>query len=150
MTMQINWGTGITAVYSAFALATSGFVYFAMQQPVDLVRPDYYAASLSYDTRLAATQEAARLGDALTVAVDTGGRLVAITWPRDQVATMSGTITLYRASDASADRTVRIAPDCDGVQQVPLAGLAHGHWLVKLEWQAGERGYYAERLVVTP
>ena len=45
---------------------------------------------------------------------------------------------------------MRIAPDRDGVQHVPLAGLARGHWRVKLEWQADGRGYYAERLVVVP
>jgi nitrogen fixation protein FixH len=148
MTMQFNWGTGITAVYSAFALATSGFVYFAMRQPVDLVRPDYYAASLTHDDRLAATRRADALGDAVGVAVHDQARTLAITFPPAHLESMAGTLTLYRAADASADREMRIAPDRQGRQHVPLAGLARGQWLVKLEWRAAGQRFYTERLVV--
>jgi hypothetical protein len=39
--MKWNWGTAIAATYVVFAAATIGFVVFAMQLPVLLVRPDY-------------------------------------------------------------------------------------------------------------
>jgi YD repeat-containing protein len=148
MTIKMNWGTGIAAVYTAFALATSGFVYFAMQQPVELVNVDYYAASLQHDARMAATTNANALGERLRVDIDASGRTVAITWPEDQRSTIAGTVTLYRSADASADRRFPIAAGPDGRQVVSLAGLAAGHWTVKLEWQAAGRGYYAERAVV--
>ena len=41
MRITFNWGTGIAAVYTVFALATTGFVTFAMSQRVDLVSSDY-------------------------------------------------------------------------------------------------------------
>jgi YD repeat-containing protein len=148
MTIRINWGTGIAAIYTAFALATTGFVYFAMRQPVELVSPDYYAASLQHDARMAATANAHALGERLAVDVDAAGRTIAIAWPEEQRASLAGRIVLYRPSDAAADRSLRIAPGADGRQIVTLTGLAPGHWVLKLEWQAAGRSYYAERAVV--
>ena len=65
--MTFNWGTGIALVYTAFALATSAFVAFAIERHVDLVSPDYYARSLQLDRRMAAERGAAELGDRLIV-----------------------------------------------------------------------------------
>ena len=59
MRITFNWGTGIAAVYTVFALATTGFVTFAMSQRVDLVSSDYYAQSLRQDQRIAAEQQRA-------------------------------------------------------------------------------------------
>ena len=65
--MKLNWGTGIAGVYIAFALATTGFVSFAMGRPVDLVQPDYYAQALRQDERMEAIANADRLGTAATI-----------------------------------------------------------------------------------
>lgn len=48
MTIRLHWGTGIALAYTTFALATIGFVVFAMQRPVDLVSADYYADALRH------------------------------------------------------------------------------------------------------
>lgn len=147
--MKWNWGTGIAATYIAFAAATSGFVVFAMNRPVSLVRPDYYAESLREDQQMAARANAQRLGSAVsitTVAPD----VIRLTVPRDAATTMTGTITLYRASDAAADRTFPFTPNARGVQDLHVAGMASGHWIVKLHWTAEGRDYYVEQPIVLP
>ena len=148
MTIRFNWGTGIALSYTAFALGTSAFVAFAMGRPVDLVSADYYARSLQLDRRIEAERNAASLGTRLSVE-DADGR-VRVTLPSDLAAAATGSITLYRASDARADRTLPLVLDASGSQEVSLAGLTSGYWLLQLEWTARGARYYTQRPVVVP
>jgi hypothetical protein len=146
MTIRFNWGTGLALAYAAFAAATTGFVAFAMSRPVVLVRADYYQESLRQDARMQAERNARELGGSASIAVD-GDRLV-VAVPRGQAGTARGTVTLYRASDDAADRVFDLAVDRDGRQGVSIRGIAPGHWVVQLRWDAAGREYYVERPVV--
>jgi hypothetical protein len=149
MTIRMNWGTGIAATYTIFALATSGFVAFAMGRHVDLVSPDYYARSLQLDRRQQAERNAAALQGSLSIE-QRDGRSIDIALPASQAGRASGTITLYRASDARADRQFGLSLDGAGRQRLDLTGLMSGHWLVQIEWAADGVDYYAQRAVVVP
>jgi hypothetical protein len=144
--MKWNWGFGVAATYIVFAIATSGFVVFAMSRPVSLVRPDYYAESLREDQQLAARANATRLGAAVSVAVQ--DRTLRIRVPRPLETTITGTVVLYRASDPDADRTFTFVPDPNGVQTIDLSRSPSGHWIVKLHWTTAGRDYYVEEPVV--
>ena len=144
--MTLNWGTGIAATYIVFAVATSGFVVFAMHRPVSLVSPDYYADSLREDQQLAAIRNAQTLATPPVIECD--GRVrIRVSIPAEQASTARGSITLYRASDVSADRTLDLKPGADGEQEVWVGNLSRGLWLVKLRWSADGRDYYFERPV---
>jgi hypothetical protein len=147
--MKWNWGTGIAATYIAFAVATSGFVVFAMSRPVSLVRPDYYAESLREDQLMAARRNAQQLGSAVSIAAE-GRDVIRVAVPAHAGATITGTVTLYRAADPAADRTFTFSPDARGVQDLPVAHLAAGHWIVKLQWTADGHDYYVEQPIVLP
>jgi hypothetical protein len=144
--MTLNWGTGIAATYIAFATATSGFVVFAMNRPVSLVSPDYYADSLREDQQLAAIRNAQTL--AISPVIEWDGRdRIRVSIPAAQASTARGSITLYRASDVSADRTLDLKPSVRGEQDVQVDHLSRGLWLVKLRWSAEGRDYYFEQSV---
>jgi hypothetical protein len=144
---SFNWGTGIAITYTAFALATSGFVTFAMNRPVDLVSQDYYAQSLRLDQRMQAERNARGLRSTPAI-VQESERVVRLTVPPDQARSARGTITLYRPADASADRTIDLVPDANGRQDIPLGGLAPGNWIVKVQWTVEGMNYYCEQAVV--
>jgi hypothetical protein len=144
-----NWGTGIAIAYTAFALATAGFAAFAMSRPVDLVSQDYYRQSLRLDQRMRAERNARGLQPAPTI-VQQNERLVRWTLPPHQIPKAHGTITLYRAADARADRVIDVAPDASGRQDIPLRGLAPGSWIVRVQWTVDGVDYYLERAVVAP
>jgi hypothetical protein len=149
MRITFNWGTGIAAVYTVFALATTGFVTFAMSQRVDLVSSDYYAQSLRQDQRMAAEQNARSLQPPPSVVLTGSGQ--AMLWlPLDQAGRAAGTITWYRPADPRADRTTALALDRAGRQQLPLSGLMPGRWIVQVRWAAGGRDYYYEQAVLLP
>ena len=65
-------------------------------------------------------------------------------------ARAQGTVTLYRASDARADRVMPLQLAADGTQRVPTVGLPSGHWLLKLAWTVGDEPYYVERHLRLP
>jgi FixH protein len=142
--MTVNWGTGIAAIYIGFAAATSGFVMFAMNRPVSLVSPDYYADSLREDQQLAAIRNTQAL-DAPPAAQWSELDRIHISLPAAHASVARGSITLYRASDVSADRTFGLTLDARGEQDVSVRGFARGLWLVKLRWSANGREYYFEQ-----
>jgi len=147
MRFRFNWGTGIALTYTAFALATSAFVAFAMDRRVDLVSADYYAQSLQLDRRMEEERNASALGAAMSV-TQSSSRTIRISLPRELAPHATGTIRLYRASSAREDREIALAVDVDGRQDVSLDGLASGHWTVQVQWTALGRGYYVQRGVV--
>ena len=149
MRITFNWGTGIAAVYIVFALATTGFVTFAMSQRVDLVSSDYYAQSLRQDQRIAAEQNARSLEPPASVVL-TGSGQAMLSLPLDQAGRAAGTITWYRPADPRADRTTALAIDRAGRQLLPLSGLMAGRWIVQVRWTARGRDYYYERAVLLP
>lgn len=145
--MRINWGAGIAATYIAFAMATSGFVAFAMSRPVSLVSSDYYAQSLREDLHLAAVRNAGALGHAVAVTSNGVDRIhLAVPAPHARIA--HGSVTLYRPSDAAADRTLTFTPSAAGEQEVDVGELRRGLWIVQVRWSVNATDYYVEQPVV--
>jgi hypothetical protein len=142
---QLNWGTGIAIVYGVFAVATTGFAVFAMDQRIDLVSDDYYERALAHDRKMQAIDHAAGLGSAFRIEQDAAANAVALTWTSARPD--SGTVTLYRPSDARADRTMPTAPDADGVQSLRLENLTRGRWVIEVQWRSGDREYFAQESI---
>ena len=146
MKTYLNWGTGVAFAYVAFATATMAFVVFALRRPVDLVAADYYTQSLRQDQQMEAERNARELGGSASV-TQPGDRAVVVAVPHAHASSAHGTVTLYRASDASADRVVDLKTDADGRQQISLEGLKPGVWSVQVRWSAQDRAFYLEQRV---
>ena len=141
MKLEIHWGVAVAVFYTAFALSTVGFVAFAMTRDVELVSADYYGQALDHDRHMQAVAN----GDALGPVVALTAGEVRLRVPATMVQTMRGTATLYRASDAHADRTMALMPAADGTVVIPTAGLASGRWRLQVQWSSEGRDYYLER-----
>jgi len=148
MRIRLHWGAAIVVVYTAFAAATTAFVAFAIARPVNLVSDDYYAQSLQLDQRMEAERNTRALRPQPAV-VQSGAEAVALSLPHADGA-VTGTVTFYRASDASADRVHPLAIDSDGRQEIATGTLAKGRWVVQIKWSAEGRAYYFEQPMVLP
>jgi hypothetical protein len=148
MRIRMHWGTGLALAYTAFALATTGFVAFAMGRPVDLVSPDYYADSLRQDARMDAERHAQALRPAPRV--ETGPHDARLILPAGQASAARGTLRFYRPSDSRADRELPLSLDPGGEQRLPFDGLLTGRWILQVRWTAGGRDYYFEAPVMVP
>lgn len=150
MTLRFNWGLGIALVYITFAAGTLTMVAIASTHRVELVGNDYYAQSLRVDDQMAAAERGQRAAVGTAIEHVASEDALLITWPADTAPDARGTITLYRPSSASEDRTVEATPDPLHPQRVPLSGLSTGHWFVQLRWTSGGHDYYVERRLVRP
>ena len=146
MTLRLNWAVGIVASYVVFAAGTTGFVLYAMHRPVDLVSADYYEQSLRQNGQMAAERNTAALQGAASI-VQTGDRMLLVSLPPAQAADARGTVTLYRPSDASADRVFALKTGANGQQQLPLDGLRAGAWSARMRWTAQGHEFYIEQRV---
>jgi hypothetical protein len=141
---RLHWGTAMAAAYTAFAIATLGFVAFAMGRPAPLVSPEYYSRGLAHDQRLEAAANARALGPALDMALAEHASAIHLRLPPAHVSSAEGLVTLYRPSDATADRTMPLALDAEGHQRISMDGMARGRWRLQVEWTVGGRAYYRE------
>ncbi|MFN0122178.1 MAG: FixH family protein [Blastocatellia bacterium] len=143
------WGYGIAAVYAVFAVATVGFVIFAMTQRIDLVAPDYYARELHYEQQIHRARRGQEPGHEAQCRLTPAGDALRLRFPAE-LSAISGRLLLYRPSDPAQDREITLAPDARGEQLVPLAGLAAGAWRARMTWRAAGREYYNEAELTLP
>lgn len=149
MRVRFHWGVGVALLYTAFASATVGFVIFAVANPAALVSADYYREATRHDRRIeAAANGRAAAADLVTTADETGTPVALLRLTPAHHGRGTGTITWYRPSDPSFDRTVPLAVDAQGVQRLLLGDLAAGYWRVKVEWELDGRPFYFEHAVM--
>lgn len=144
--MKNPWPVALTIIIAgAFAFAT--FVAVTMiRQRVDLVSADYYDKGVHHEQRMIQEQRARALPKQVEVSQIPGAKQVIVTMP-DAGAT--GTITLYRPSDSTLDRTFDLALDEQGRHVIDYAGLAPGLWRLEVAWkQNGEDHLFATPLVL--
>lgn len=143
------WPVGLAVFFALFVSSVMAFIAFALSQRMDLVRPDYYEDEIRYQVQLNRVRRTHQLGASAAMAPDPASRRVRVRVPAAHVASgLQGTVTLYRPSDARADRTLSLEPSAAGEQEVSLAGLGPGLWRVRARWQAGGLEYHLEDSVV--
>jgi hypothetical protein len=113
------------------------------------VGADYYQQSTTYDARIAAVGRADDVGDAVTITLQPDRRLQ-IVLPAAHATRATGTVTLYRPSDASADREWRLPAGEQRPASIHLEGLAAGVWRVRMEWSVDGHTFYREKVVQLP
>ena len=149
MKIRVHWGVGISLVYAAFALGTLSVVALATSTHVDLVSEDYYQRALTFDQQLEAAARGRAADTRISVVTAPHPQLV-FELPPSSAPDGGGTITLYRASASSGDRSWPLGLDPAGRQSLPLEGMAPGHWLAQVRWTREGRDYYVEREIVLP
>lgn len=138
-----SWPRAIIVAYIIFVCATLGFVAFTFTVDFDLVVPDYYNQTLVYEEQISRKQNMAMLTEPVSVRVI--GSDIHIVYPLELLSnTISGTISVYRPSDASMDKVFAVSPDSSGVQFIPGFDLSKGVWTLKITVISDEKEYYGE------
>jgi hypothetical protein len=141
------WPWAVTGFLGLFAVTVVGFGVYAARQRFDLVRPDYYAAELRHDDQRRQAQAARALAGGVAVTLGPDGR-VAVQLPAS-AAPLTGTLRLYRPSDARLDHEHPLDPDSAGRQRFDPA-LAPGLWRARLAWTQAGQDYLHEAVLVVP
>lgn len=127
---RFNWGWKIAIVYFIFAASTVGFVVFALNTPVDLVRSDYYEQSLRQDTLITERARARDVG--AQIRYQNGSVKLEISAEHP----MSGQVAFffYKPDQPDLDRTVTASFDETGTAGVDANSFKSGKWKVVARW----------------
>ena len=149
MNIKWNWGTGLFIGAGLFILMIAVFAYFMFQQSNDLVEKDYYPKALVYQQRIDKLNNTAQMAE--KAHVENSGRSVIIRFPSTlQPDSISGIVQFYRPSGVSGDINVPIKLDSSGTMAYPISGLIKGNYLVKIDYNYRNKGYYQEESLFVP
>lgn len=139
-----NWGTGIFALYTGFALIIVFMVYKSMHQRCDLLYDNYYERELKYEEQM---HKEARAGNT-QLQVKNENKMLQLNF--SSTRNIKGEIHLIRPSDAREDIHVPVDVNSEGRQMLPLSGLKKGLWKLTADWKAGSETYYYEENILIP
>ncbi len=145
--MKISWGVGVTIVIVVFTIVTLAFVFFAFTQDVNLVRDDYYAEELKYETRIEQIKRTKNLANPLKVSVK--GKGLKFSYPKNfKVGKIKGDVLLYRPSDRGSDIKFSILLDSLNQQNISTSQMIKGMWKAQVSWSANDTTYFNEEIIM--
>jgi len=136
----MNWGYKIFVAFLLFGLFLSVLIYRTFQSKVQLVAPDYYQQELEYQDQIDKVNNEQSLTKSANIVLDRDQGKLLVEFPENHLVT-EATVSLYRPSDATLDRSWKFSPDGDGTYGFDINGYASGLWEVHLEWKEGTKSY---------
>lgn len=144
--IKMNWGKGIAAVYIFFVVIILGFVFYFMNQDVDLVTHKYYDEEIKYQEQIERLKRTNELEEKPKIEVE--NQTLKLVFPKMLLEKqISGTINFYRPADKSRDFTININLDKNGMQQITPGKLNTGLWKIKVLWISDGLEYYNEQII---
>ncbi|MFN3409239.1 MAG: FixH family protein [Limisphaerales bacterium] len=145
------WPWSIVGVFALAIPLAVAFVIFCIRHPSELVTPDYYEKELLHQGRVESRERARQLAGAVEIAYDVNAGNILVRLPEAHASLRpAGEIRLYRPSAADWDRTLPLAVDAAGRQEVQARDLPAGLWRVTVHWTVGGETYEAESPLVIP
>lgn len=142
------WPISIVTFFVIAITFFAGFIAWAVRQREDLVAADYYEHEIRYQARLDSLNRSQALAAKTVVTFEPAAQAIVITLPEAQVPGATGSIHLYRPSDARLDREVPLALATNGIQRIATQPLAAGLWKVRIKWSANGQDYFLDQPVI--
>lgn len=143
------WPYALIAYFAVFISAVIGFITWSVHQKMDLVGADYYDQEIRYQSQIDKLRRTAAMGPAMPI--DYAPGRITFRLPREQVSQgVTGSVQLYRPSNAGMDRTVPLAVDSTGLQHIDATALTAGLWRIRISWKAGGEEFYRDDSLVIP
>ena len=145
----MNWGTKITIAFVAFAMFLGVLIYRVYQSKMHLVAHDYYQQELAYQEQIDKLENERALQKSVDIQLDADLKNLLISFP-EELEVQSGQLVLYRPSNASLDRRLKLQLDQNNSQTLSTKDLASGLWQIKVEWQDQSHAYLKEQNLYLP
>jgi nitrogen fixation protein FixH len=142
------WPVFIAAFFLLAICGVITFITWAVHQNMDLVSRDYYKEEILYQQQIDTLKRTHQLGGEVSAGYNREAREIAVMLPIAHSLKASGTIKLYRPSDARLDYSVPLLLKPDGTQKIRAADLRPGLWKVRIQWNAGGQDYFFDQAVV--
>jgi len=142
------WPASIVGFFVIAIIFLATFVAWAVRQREDLVSADYYEREVRYQQQLDSMNRSQAIAAQVVVTFNPAQQAIILTLPRDQRSGATGSVHLYRPSDARLDREVPLAVDANGIQRVNAKTLEGGLWKVRVKWNSNGQEYFLDQPVI--
>lgn len=142
------WPVAIIGFFVVAICFIVSFVVWATHQREDLVSSDYYEQEVLFQRRLDTLNRTQPIAVTAVVTFEPATRAIIITLPPEQRLQATGSIQLYRPSDARLDRRLQLQLDPNGVQRLEARELHEGLWRVRIQWTAHGKEYFLDQPVI--
>ena len=145
------WGKGIAILCAGFVIFILSLVWFSSCQNFDLVEKGYYQKELAYQQQIDRVKRTQLLAANVRINLGAEQRILTIQFPSDSLLSdISGSIKLYKPSDAGQDRTLPLTLDAHNRHEIDMTGYSAGLWRVYVNWVSESNEYYTEEMIVIP
>ena len=141
------WPYAIIGYFALFITGVVVWVTYATRHQDQLTRPDYYEHEIRYQQHIDTVARTAAIRSGVQVEYHLTDKTISLALPGNSAKT-TGTIQLYRPSDARLDKTFPLSLDEHGSQTLNVAGLETGLWKLHLSWTADGTDYYFDQPLV--
>ena len=149
MKKENRWPVGLAVILSSFAGILVVYVVLAHFNKMDLVSTDYYEQGIKYQQQIDRINRGSQRSHSVRLEYDRSNRLLSIQFPETlQAELISGTLVLFRPSDARQDRNLPLVPDINCRQVIDLKNFSNGLWRIKIFWQVNALEFYHEEKLV--
>ena len=142
------WPISIAAFFAIAITFIVCFIAWAVRQREDLVSADYYEREVRFQSQLDSMNRSQAVATKTVVTFEPAGQTIIITLPEAQTPGVTGSIHLYRPSDARLDQELPLALATDGTQRLDTKKLADGLWKVRVKWNANGQDYFLDQPVI--
>lgn len=145
----MNWGHKIIFSFIAFTIFLGVLVYKSFQSKVNLVSQDYYKQEIVFQDQINKIENELALEKSVSIVHNSRLNELLIIFPRE-LEVKSASLTLYRPSDASMDRSWDLQLDQENADKISTESLSGGLWQVQVEWSDQSNSYYKEQNIFLP
>lgn len=145
----MNWGHKIIFSFIAFTIFLGVLVYKSFQSKVNLVSQDYYKQEIVFQDQINKIENELALEKSVSIVHNSRLNELLIIFPRE-LEVKSASLTLYRPSDASMDRSWDLQLDQENADKISTESLSGGLWQVQVEWSDQSTSYYKEQNIFLP
>lgn len=142
------WPTSIVVFFVLAITFIISFIAWSLRQRDDLVSADYYEREVRYQSQLDTLNRSQALAGTTVVTFEPAQQTIVITLPPTQTQGATGSIHLYRPSDARLDRELPLALTANGTQRLDAKLLRDGLWKVRVKWNSGGQDYFLDQPVI--
>jgi hypothetical protein len=140
MTLKMNWGTRITALYIGFVVFMVALVTAASNREVNLVAENYYEQEIGFQKRLDASKAANGLKQPVSLTLRAGEIDIELPAVFEQQP-VTAEVKLYAPTGAAGDQTFAFQTS-DAHLHIPRKGLKPMQYEVQVSWQLAGKAYY--------
>lgn len=139
----MNWGKWIVVSFLIFAGFIGALVTVCIRSDVSLVSKDYYREELEFQKQITRLENTSTLKSKPSIEVGIGTIQIAF----DFNALDTGSLILFRPSDAAMDKKFLLTQSTSAIQVFSTVNMNRGMYRARMQWMQDGKEYFHEQVI---